>query len=235
MKRILIIGEQHGNERLGERIWRYISKYYPALTSDIEYMTGNPKAKRQNTRFIESDLNRSYIDGNDSPTYEQKRAQYILQSVRSGAYDYVLDLHTTTAEIASMFVTVRLEKTQRQVINASGISKIVFMPEHIGKQSLIGNVPQAISIEVNEKLARTRKFLEELSSLLGHLAGGGESDPQSRTVYYVDSLIANDVRLDGDVHNFERTKQGFYPILIGEKHYTQYQGFAANKAEDVQI
>lgn len=232
--RVLIVGAQHGNELLGPQLWDFIKQESPSLLASVEYVCGNPKARRLNTRFVESDLNRSYsLPEEGSLTYEQRRAQWILQFIRSGKFDFVLDMHTTTADVGSMFVTVRLDETMLQIVNNSSITKIAYMPADIGKQSLIGQVPQAISIEVNQRVAKTPELVREMANLVKGLVYGTELPKQPREVYFVQSTIPLDVKLSPTTQNFQKSSEGFYPVLFGEVTYTQHQGFAANRVETI--
>lgn len=234
--RVLIVGAQHGNELLGPHLWDYINQERPDLLASVEYVCGNPEARRQNTRFIETDLNRSYApSAEETLTYEQERAQEILQLIRSSDYDYVLDMHTTTADVGSMFVTVRLDGVTQQVMNASAITKIAYMPSAIGVQSLIGQVPQAISVEVNKDLAQTPELIQEMTLLVENLVNGSQQPAQPREVFFIQGTIPLSTNLDDATRNFQKTAHGFYPVLFGEVTYTQHQGFAANKVETIDI
>lgn len=234
--RVLIVGAQHGNELLGPHLWDYISQERPDLLASVEYVCGNPEARRQNTRFIETDLNRSYAPSSDEKlTYEQERAQEILQLIRTGKFDYVLDMHTTTADVGSMFVTVRLGGAVAEIINSSTITKIAYMPPAIGVQSLIGQVPQAVSVEVNKDLAQTPELIQEMALLVENLTNGTQQPVQTREVYSIQNTIPLTTELDRSTRNFEKTAQGFYSVLFGEITYTQHRGFAADKVEVIDL
>ena len=226
--RILIVGSQHGDERLGPRLQRYMQKH-GARFANVDYLCGNPRAYRANTRFIDTDLNRSYAA--ESPkTYEQKRAQRILEFIRYGDYDYVLDVHTSTADVGRFFIATGLEGPLGEMISCAPFDRVVVMPPHIADCSLIGRVPQAISVEYDRKLARSQETLEELGQFLNDLLAGHGS-PKSRDIYYVRDTITLDADVDLSHKNFVMTGLGFYPILFGEKTYTSHRGFAAYRKE----
>lgn len=226
--RILIVGAQHGDERLGPRLQRHLQKLGTRFAS-VDYLCGNPRAYRANTRFIQSDLNRSYNPATPA-TYEEKRAQKILRRIQSGAYDYVLDVHTSTADVGRFFITTRTDGTAGDVIAAAPFARVVVMPPHIADCSLIGQVPQAISVEYNRELARTPETLEELTALLDNLIAGTRMRMQ-RELFYVQGTIPLNHGADLPHRNFVLTGSGFYPILAGEKTYTQHRGFAAYRKE----
>src|SRR5688500_4098990 len=100
--RILIVGAQHGNEKLGPRLQRYLKNDKSGKFKNVDYLCGNPRALRADVRFIDTDLNRSYKP--QTPiTYEEKRAKKILKIIQQSQYDYVLDVHTTTADVGRFF------------------------------------------------------------------------------------------------------------------------------------
>ena len=86
---ILIIGGLHGNETLGLELVKMLKKN---PIEGINAIIGNPRAVKVASRFIESDLNRSF--GKEFlGTYETKRAEWLKKQTES--YDVVLDFHNT--------------------------------------------------------------------------------------------------------------------------------------------
>lgn len=232
--RILIVGTQHGNERLGPRLKRYIAQY-PEKYATVDYLCGNPRAYRANVRFIHTDLNRSYDPTDGIPrTYEEKRAQKILRFVGAGGYDYVFDVHTSHTDVDRFFLATSTNRAVSDVVAASTISRLVIMPPHIADCSLIGQVPQAISIEYNRDLARTRQAMDELVEILDNLLEGTRLG-LPREIFPVREKIPMHVELRPHTPNFRLTRHGFYPVLIGPNTYVGYQGFAAYDREVVSL
>lgn len=229
-KRILIVGAQHGDERLGPRLFSFLKKNNPKLLASVDYICGNPKAYHANVRYTESDLNRSYTPANyNLSTYEERRAQKILKYISARNYDFVLDVHTSTSDVGCFFLATGLSETVRQIVSSSRITRVAIMPAHIADCSLIGQVAQAISIEYNRKLARNRQTLIELTEMLQNLVRGSTGRKQYREIYYVQDVISPDTDLGVSARNFEKSKDGCYPILYGEKNYKGYRGFAATR------
>jgi hypothetical protein len=229
--RILIVGTQHGNERLGPRLKRYIAKH-PQKYASVDYLCGNPRAFRANVRFIETDLNRSYDPKGEPATYEERRAQKVLEFIRRGNYDYVFDVHTSYTDVDRFFLAASTNAAVSSVVAASTINRLVIMPPHIADCSLIGQVPQAISIEYNRDLAVTRRALDELVALLENLLEG-KSLSLPREIFPVTEKIPMHVELKPQTPNFRLTKHGFYPVLIGPNTYVGYKGFAAYERQEV--
>lgn len=229
--RILIIGAQHGDERLGPRLNRFLKSDAVGRYENVTYLCGNPRAFRRNVRFTETDLNRSY-DPTVPRTYEEKRAAKILQHIRQGRYDYVLDIHTSRADVGRFFLATHLDGAVADIVSASRFERVAVMPPHIADCSLIGQVPQAISVEYDRRLARTQQALRELVELLDNLLAG-KSLPRQREIFYVTSTIPSTSNISPEAKNFEKCEQGFYPIIYRSSggSYAQHKGFAAHEKE----
>lgn len=93
MKKILFVACTHGDELAGFNLF---VKYPYGKTNDVEWKTiiGNPDAAFLNTRFLETDLNRSF-DADTANSFEEKRAEKLKKILSE--YDVVYDMHTTTA------------------------------------------------------------------------------------------------------------------------------------------
>lgn len=226
---ILLLGSQHGNELLGQKIYKYIKKYEPSLLPHITYKVGNPRAHKQNIRYIDTDLNRSY--NMQKQTYESRRAKYLLRYIRANDYDLILDLHTTTCIQQPCFITPNVSKLHREFIASSHINTVVQMKQEIAKVSLIGVCEKAISVEVNKDEV-TDEFLAKFCEDLQNYVNQNHLYTQN-TLYIIDDFLLKTELPDSEtknLRNFQQSSQGFYPILVGENSYkkqTNYLGFKA--------
>lgn len=93
MKKILFIVCTHGDELAGYNLFL---KYPYGRTKNVEWkvVVGNPEAVMLNSRYYESDLNRS-CNVKNPKTYEEKRGVLLKEIMKE--YDVVYDVHTTTA------------------------------------------------------------------------------------------------------------------------------------------
>lgn len=234
--KILIVGAQHGDERLGPRLQRFLVNDKTGKYTRVDYICGNPRAYRKNVRFTESDLNRSY---NTLPpiTYEQKRAQKILQQIHAKQYDFVLDVHTSRSQGGRFYLATSLNDSIRRLLAASPYSRLVIMPPHIADCSLIGQVSQAISIEYDRDLARTQRAVDEIIGLCDNLLSNKPSLLQPREIFYVTDKIRADNPISPQAKNFELCDQGFYPVIYkadgGSYKNQNYKGFMATKKETI--
>lgn len=120
MRRILVLGGTHGDERLGVQLVSLLKKN---PIPGIDAMIANPRAVAANIRYTESDLNRSF--GNLFPgTYETKRAKRLITI--SKRYDVVLDLHNTmTPNNDSSFVGLLCNQQLFGIATALGLNNCI--------------------------------------------------------------------------------------------------------------
>jgi len=231
MKKILLLGSQHGNELLGEVLFTHITTKRPELLPYVTYIVGNLKAKKTGTRYIESDLNRSYTG--KRTTYEERRAERIRRYIKQGSFSLVLDLHTTTCEQPPCFIVASLNDQIVPFLRASSISKVVHMDHPIVETSLIGVCSQALSIEVNKDTldeALMEQLCDDLTRYIDEVPF-----TEAKMIYQIDSLLAKTELSEAETNvlrNFEKSSHGFYPVLVGENSYkkqTSYLGFKAYK------
>ena len=112
LKKILIVSGTHGNEI--NPVWavNQFSKYNDPKNKLIEYkyIIGNPLAFERGCRYIDNDLNRSFIsnkDNLDNSIYEINRANFLVEEFGvngSDPCDIAIDLHTTTANMGTSIV-----------------------------------------------------------------------------------------------------------------------------------
>lgn len=230
MKKILLLGSQHGNELLGDMLYSYIRSHRQNLLLSVTYRAGNLRAKKAGVRYIESDLNRSY--NGKGTTYEERRASRIVKYIDANRFDLVLDLHTTTCEQPPCFIAHTLDGDVGRFLRASSIEKIVHMKHGIVSTSLIGVCPQAVSIEVN-KHCLTAALMDELCDDIQRYID--RSDEHSEKLIYEISELLKKTELTekqvASLRNFQKSSHGFYPVLVGENSYkkqTTYLGFKAH-------
>lgn len=231
MKKILLLGSQHGDELLGEKLYNHIINHHPELLPFVTYKVGNLKAKRQKTRYIESDLNRSYNCGND--TYEKRRSKRIIKYIKDNQFDLVIDLHTTTCPQPPCIIIPSINPDIVDYLNASFINKIIQIDFNVINHSLIGTYSKSISIEVSKKQI-SAKLLNNLADDINKFIKS-EKNLQPKTVYQVQDFIHKDSLSNDEInqlHNFELSDKGYYPVLIGEKTYKKQTNYLGFKAEN---
>ena len=114
---VAIVGGTHGNEYTGPYLLKVLEHRLheiPHTTFEVTTLLANPKAFEKNVRFVDDDLNRSFLikdlSDNSLSHYEANRAKVInaaLGPKESPKTDLLIDIHSTTA---NMGVTVILTK-----------------------------------------------------------------------------------------------------------------------------
>ena len=111
-KKILIVSGTHGNEI--NPIWavNQFIKQDNTIDTNIEYkfIIGNPLAYEKGSRYIDTDLNRSFSlakNNKDKNNYEFNRANFLVKKFGINGSDpceLAIDLHTTTANMGTSIV-----------------------------------------------------------------------------------------------------------------------------------
>lgn len=240
MEKILLLGSQHGNEVLGEELYKYIKTKYKELLPYVTYKVANPEAKKRNVRFIDADMNRSYDGGHK--TYEQRQAKKVLKYIGANNFDLVLDLHTCFSVMPACLIVSTSYAGVAEFIRASSIHKMMVVTHDLVETTLVGRCPNVAVIEVNrDDLNQT--FLDILcGDLIRYIEG--VPNRVTKTVYKAEPLAKTEVKPSevGKLINFVKSKHGFYPILVGTGNHPyhsmatyKYLGFKAYVAERTRI
>ncbi|HSX36214.1 MAG TPA: succinylglutamate desuccinylase/aspartoacylase family protein [Patescibacteria group bacterium] len=237
MKRVLIIGSQHGNELLGELLYAYIQGQPAHPNLQVSYILANPRAHETGVRYVESDMNRSFKSG--LTTYEAQCAERLLAYAQARLFDLVIDAHTTTVNQPPCVITADIGGARAEYMRASHIKHIVVMKHAFLRQSLIGNVPQAVSVEVSDTQLSEELFEALYQDLVAYAAGRARHP--DKEVFAVTELLKKSRLAPAEVaalRNFTRSPQGFYSVLVGEAAYEQhgdYLGFVAKTKQEVTV
>jgi succinylglutamate desuccinylase len=237
--KILLLGSQHGDELLGEKLYDYLMAHYSHLLEHIVFKIGNPKAHKAGVRYIESDLNRSY--NRKALTYEEKRAEYLRKYITENDFDLVLDLHTTVCNQPPCFIIHTVRDEVKPFLRASHIEKVVCLSDPMIHSSLDSVSPNVLAIEVaNSDI--TNEFLNSLCEDVKRYIEGKETHT-TKKVYEVPSLLLKSEVPEeqlGSLVNFQATPQGYIPILVGTSvgsysKTTHYLGFKATKETTITL
>ena len=116
INRVAIVGGTHGNEFTGAYLIQKFAQFPHLITRpSFETVTllANPKAFAAGRRYVEKDLNRCFLKQDlQDPTlssYEELQAKSIqnrLASVGDKQADFILDLHSTTANMGLTIILV---------------------------------------------------------------------------------------------------------------------------------
>lgn len=126
---LAIITGVHGDEKLGPRSIKKIS-----LPVFCKHIVAHTKALRENTRFIETDLNRSF-PGRKQGTLEEKIAYNLTRKLKK--FNYVLDIHATDSPIKNTIITTRMNKKTKKLISYTPLTEIIIMPPNFGSRTAL--------------------------------------------------------------------------------------------------
>lgn len=206
MKNILFITGLHGDERI---------PVFALASAGIPQIVANPKALSLGKRFIDCDLNSSF--GAKGNSYEVKRAKEMLNLIPQKST--VIDLHTFSA-ISESFVVI-VDKKMIGLACQTGLKHIVLMEHNIKKGNALINHRNGISVEVGghqdyKSFLATLKVVDNIKT--------GKKKSKGVNLYSVFDIINK----KGKYINFKQHKDGFIPVLAGEKAYNFY-GLKAKK------
>ncbi len=101
-KTLAIFAGVHGNEKAGVLALEKILKNIKILKGKVYFVFANIQAIEKNTRYIEKNLNRCFLEGNIGDTYEDKRARELMPILDE--CDVLLDLHASPTKKTTPFV-----------------------------------------------------------------------------------------------------------------------------------
>ena len=116
IQKIAIVGGTHGNEYTGPYLLNLLKNRVPVSrysTFELNLLLANPKAYENNVRFVDDDLNRSFLAEDLSnyslDSYEANRAKVINQVLgpkENSKTDLIVDIHSTTANMGVSLILV---------------------------------------------------------------------------------------------------------------------------------
>jgi predicted deacylase len=246
MKIILNIAT-HGDERIGEKVAKEIKKLN--ISKEILIVqVANKKAFALKKRFIDQDLNRSF-PGKEIGNYEERRANELSPIIKSA--DVVIDIHSTTSGSKDTIIVTKINKKILECIKSIQ-PKYVLIMNATKNNSLISKAKMGIAFEYGrdgDELA-IRKTVIGIKRLLSHFGIIHYGSKKTNTNINCFDVVSTIPKISGaklikKVKNYHLIKKGepyaidgnkkilakddFYPILFGERKYTDIFGFKGKK------
>ena len=111
---VTVCGGTHGNEYTGVWLIKRFREHQSLVSRSglaVSTLLNNPKAIKENRRFIDTDLNRMFsatcLNDVELGGYEANRAKALNTKLgpkgTDAAQDFVIDLHTSTANMGVTF------------------------------------------------------------------------------------------------------------------------------------
>lgn len=202
--KVLVFGGTHGNEWTGVMAVTHnadrLKKKHPGL--DLDFILANPEAYKINKRFKDEDLNRAFqfLGEDRKSSYEHARAREI-KSMIDAAPCFVIDLHTTTANMGTTVILTHLSELNLQV-----------------SAELLRRIPDCRVISSPDP---TRKYLagqslEGLMIEVGPVANGViEASALESTIAVLENVLMiidhQQVATHGKIDLFEEIEDVYYP------------------------
>jgi len=146
--RVCVVGGTHGNEITGVNLlahWQAQRLVEQFESLDLKFLLANPRAVKDNKRYIDVDLNRCFrlqdLNNPNLPGYERSRAceiNKLLGPKGRAKTDFIIDLHTSTANMRTNIVLIKHDAfhlqlaahLQRVLPDVVVTSEAELMPDH---------------------------------------------------------------------------------------------------------
>ena len=201
---MLVCGLTHGNEVIGLEIINLmlqdILNYN--LSVSMAFLLNNTEAYHQNVRFLEYDLNRSFLSTDRVSKREFKRAHLIEQIIERLAVRLIIDLHQTVEPTKSAFAVVpetpqliRLAKSIAPEIPVVSFTNGGFSNKGrtLAEYAFEKKIP-ALVYELGQK-GFIRERAEQFKTILINMSSDkikfADQDDHPTNYYHIESLVPN--------------------------------------------
>ncbi|XP_074153862.1 LOW QUALITY PROTEIN: aspartoacylase-like [Sminthopsis crassicaudata] len=229
LRRVAIFGGTHGNELSGVFLvkhWEENGAEVQRAGLQVKPFLANPRAVQRGSRYIDCDLNRAFDSAHlseevteDSP-YEVGRAQEIqrLFGPKGGAdaYDVILDLHNTTANMGCALI---LETPRDDLLiqmfhyiksRLAPLPCFVYLIDHptlkYGTTRSVAKHPVGIEVGPQPQGVLRADILDRMRRIVGHALDfiqyfneGREFPPCSLEAYQVTEKVDYPRKKDGEI------------------------------------
>lgn len=209
----LIMSCTHGNEGFSIPVVQKISSAF-----SVDYLLGNPRALKQNTRFTDTDLNRSEPGSVKSLSYEERRAKQIIS--QASKYQATIDIHGTVSNSGIFLILSDPNWQNIELAKKFDVQNVVMWPGLLPTGPLSQFIPNCLEVECGPK--DSPAIPVELERILRSFLSG-ETRQIKQNFYIVTGQIKGEY--DSSLQDFVETRKygdPFYPLLCGN----QYSGIA---------
>ncbi len=241
-KKTLFVINTHGDESIGNALVNNIKNQNTKLRFDT--IVANPKATKQNMRFLKNDLNRIVPGDINSDDYETKRAAELMGIFKK--YDFLVDFHETKANDRIVIILPKITKLNLALALCFDIPEIIYWPpSNQNKKTgpLVQYVPCGIEIESGTKtsfentaakLSKTIKnFLNEGFNNFNLFVKNPLPLTKNKKIYKVYGKIQPQDMVGVTLKDFQEIEGPtgkFIPLLFGRK-----QGLLGYKIKKIEL
>lgn len=219
MKKILIIGATHGDEKIGIEVARKINPRFSGL---FDFLIANPRALQKKKRFLDFDLNRAYPGKKYSKFYEKRRAYEIFNKAKK--YNYVIDIHEASCGTENFIIIPRYKISNKFPLDLIKLRKLLLWPNPKG--TLGQFLPKLIELEFGVKNKKRKGVIKKAKNILEFFLKNIElskkPDSQEKEAYFVYDKISGNKTSNNlkDFKIIQIKNEKFYPLLVNQ--YLKY-------------
>lgn len=241
---VTIVGSMHGDEPAGKKAIENILDKKLEFQKPVRFLIANEEALKEDTRYLEKDLNRSFPGDSESEFHEERLAAEILSEVKDSI---VLDIHTTMSYPEPFATVKQVNQETVELLKAANVDKAVSFEEG-DSGSMTESVDRGIVVEAGrQKSEQAVENAEEI--ILNFLAYFGAIDREFQTSdpdffrYYETvegdwEFKAENFKLveEGEVYAERKgekliAEEDFYPVLMSTNGYEGQLGYKSRKIE----
>jgi succinylglutamate desuccinylase len=216
-KQILLILATHGDEKIGLETVKILENC--SLEKYFDILIANPKACKNNKRFIDVDLNRSYPGNLKSDKYEQKIAAENLLVAKK--YKYVIDIHEASQGTDDFIIVPRKELSKQFPLKYINLETVLLWPDPRGPLGQV--LKNAVELEFGSKNRNRNMMANKCAMILDNFIKNvyglpqGKIKPTQKIFYVYDKLSADKTKQKLiDFKKIKIKKEEFYPLLTNQ-------------------
>lgn len=236
---LAVVGSIHGDEPCGKNAIEKVIEEFESFNKPVKFLIANEEALKQDTRYLDTDLNRSFPGSSQSSAHEERLAVRILEELEGMR---VLDIHSTNSRPVPFSTLSVLNETVTKLISSAGMERACLFEEKAGAlneqvDSAIVEVGRQGTEEASEMAYEILKQFLKAENVID-----GEADRTDPEIFRKKETIeGGSWKFEGE--NFSRVEAGevfassgstelvttekFYPVLMSTSGYSDMLGFKA--------
>jgi predicted deacylase len=246
---IAIVGGIHGDEPCGVRAVERLVADPPDVDCGVKLIVANEEAVARETRYVETDLNRSFPGDPDGETHEERLAARLTEEIGDCK---TLALHSTQSTADAFALVDSVGDLERGICRHLSVRAVV-ETGHMADGRVFASCPSTVEVECglqgSEAAAENaytlcREFLVATGALaappdhetrtslpvfrLSHPVPKDPADEYEVLAANFEEVAVNEVFARADTREL-RADRGFYPVLMSPYGYEDVFGYMAEQ------
>lgn len=246
---IAIAGCLHGDEIIGSKVIKEISRGAKPGGNLLRFIVANPEAVKKKKRFLKIDLNRAF-PGRKNGGFEEKLAYEIKDKLKG--VDLVIDIHATNSNFDRLAIVTRLGRKEKKLLAKIPVKKVALVPPSVfGGKEMINHCRLGVALDYgpNKSGGNYKKALRDVRKILvnmGVIKGEKKIYPK-KELFKVSGLygVPKGFSQNKNLKDFRAIKEGsvigsvrgkfvfsnldFYPIFLGRGRYPKTLALISRK------